>query len=54
MVVYCPPWAKPGCTVIRTFEKDVVSGTARGLGYWVVYLDKKRKEQRMMKWVIWH
>ncbi len=48
-----PPWAKPGCVVIREWVKVIISGNAVGDATMVVYLDAKGKEQEMMKWVRW-
>ena len=48
-----PEWAKPGCKVIKTWEREIRSGTARGVGTFVEYKNSKGKVRECMKWVKW-
>lgn len=48
-----PPWAKPGCVVVKEYYKEITSGSAIGNSLWVVYIDAKGSEQETMKWVKW-
>lgn len=48
-----PPWAKPGCTVLDTWEKEIKSGDAIGLSKWVRYTTHSGSEQECMMWVRW-
>lgn len=53
MKVYLPEWAKQGCKVIETWDEEVISGTAKGIGTFVKYTNPKGSEIVRMKWVKW-
>lgn len=53
IVPYHPEWAKTGCTVIKSWEREVKSGTAVGIAYMVQYKNPKGSIRECMKWVKW-
>ncbi len=49
-----PPWAKPGCKTIRTWDEPITSGNAIGVARYVEYKDPQGKTRDTMMWVRWN
>jgi hypothetical protein len=50
---YHPEWAKPGCTVVKEWTREIRSGSAVGIGTFCEYKNKNGKLVECMKWVAW-
>lgn len=50
---FYPPWAKPGCTVLHTWDEGITSGDAVGNARYCRYTTAKGDVQETMMWVKW-
>ena len=46
-----PPWH--GFSIKEEWTEGVTSGNMSGTKHMITFLNKKSKEQTMMKWVVW-
>lgn len=51
--IHTPAWAKKGCIIISVWDEVVISGNSKGIKTKVKFLNKKKEEITMTKWVKW-